>query len=112
MKRFALPVFLAFFAMQGLLSAGNPANPILFVTQTPMPEEVNSRTVTESYQSCVFSSTNHLLHCAHAGRGGTLFVRFPNAQVIELFAAADWTSLPGGKPAVLDVLAVRNPSVN
>jgi hypothetical protein len=91
--------------------AGNPANPILFVTQVPMPEEVNSRTISESYQSCVSPFSNHLADTAHAGRGGSLYVRFSNAQVIDLLAVADWAAVPGGKPAA-GSFAVRNPSVH
>jgi hypothetical protein len=91
--------------------AGNPANPILFVTQVPMPEEVNSRTITESYQSCVSPFSNHLADTAHAGRGGSLHVRFSNGQVVDLLAVANWSAIPGGQPAAGSV-AVRNPSVD
>ncbi|MFL5345604.1 MAG: Calx-beta domain-containing protein [Hyalangium sp.] len=101
-------------AVVGLSSAialaGNPSNPILFVTQVPMPEEVNSRTVSESYQSCVSPFSNHLADTAHAGRGGSLFVRFSNGQLVDLLSVADWSAIPGGKPAA-NTLAVRNPSV-
>ncbi|MEA3208916.1 MAG: hypothetical protein QOE70_1973 [Chthoniobacter sp.] len=93
------------------LLAGNPANPILFVTQVPMPEEVNSRDVVASYQSCVSPFSNHLGDTAHAGRGGSLEVRFSNGQVVDLLAVADWSAIPGGKPAS-NTVAVRNPSVN
>src|SRR5438132_6774801 len=91
--------------------AGNPTQPILFVTQVPMPEEVNSRTVAESYQSCVSPFSNHLGDTAHAGRGGSLYVRFSNGQVVDLLAVADWTAIPGGAPAA-NTVAVRNPNVN
>ena len=53
-----------------LLHAGNPTNPILFVTQTPMPEEVNTRDVTQSFMSSVSPFSNHLADTLHAGRGG------------------------------------------
>jgi hypothetical protein len=102
-------------ALGGLSSpeafAGNPTNPILFVTQVPMPEEVNSRTVSVSYESCVSPFSNHLADTAHAGRGGSLLVRFSNAQVVDLLAVADWSAIPGGKPAA-NTLAARNPSVS
>jgi hypothetical protein len=91
--------------------AGNPANPILFVTQVPMPEEVNSRTVAQSYQSCVSPFSNHLADTAHAGRGGSLYVRFSDAQVVDLLAVADWSAIAGGQPAA-NTVAVRNPAVN
>src|SRR6478609_7822630 len=98
MIRFALLAIAAFATLSGLASAANLANPILFVTQTPMPEEVNSRTVSASYQSCVSPFSNHLPDTAHAGRGGSLYIRFSNGQVIDLLAAADWSQIPGGKP--------------
>src|SRR4051812_22073876 len=88
--------------------AGNPSSPILFVTQVPMPEEVNSRDILQSYQSCVSPFSNHLADTAHAGRGGSLQVRFSNGQVLDLLAMADWSAIPGGKPAA-NTIAVRNP---
>jgi hypothetical protein len=91
--------------------AGNPTHPILFVTQVPMPEEVNSRDVTSSYQSAVSPFSNHLADTAHAGRGGSLLVRFSNGQVVDLLAVADWSAVPGGKPAA-NAVAVRNPAVS
>jgi hypothetical protein len=91
--------------------AANPTNPVLFITQVPMPEEVNSRTVVQSYQSCVSPFSNHLADTAHAGRGGSLHVRFGNGQVVDLLAASDWGAIAGGKPAA-NTVAVRNPSVS
>src|SRR5262249_2036091 len=83
--------------------AGNPANPILFVTQVPMPDEVNSRTITVSTQSCVSPFGNQLADTGHAGRGGSLYMRFnaggSNGAVYDLLALADWTAIAGGKPA-------------
>lgn len=100
-----------FFAAVLALQAGNPANPILFVTQVPIPEEVNSRDVTQSFMSSVSPFSNHLGDTLHAGRGGLLFERFSNGQVTNLLSVADWSAIPGGQPA-LDALAVRNPAVN
>ena len=91
--------------------AGNPANPILFVTQVPIPEEVNTRDVTQSFMSVVSPFGNHLADTLHAGRGGSLFVRFSNGQVVNLLAIADWTAIQGGQPAA-DAMAVRNPAVD
>jgi hypothetical protein len=92
--------------------AGNPANPILFVTQVPMPEEVNTRTVSQSYQSSVSPFSNHLADTAHAGRGGSLHVRFSNGQTVNLLSVADWSAIPGGQPNLSNAVAVRNPSVS
>jgi hypothetical protein len=91
--------------------AGNPANPILFVTQVPMPEEVNSRTVTQAYMSCVSPFANHLADTGHAGRGGSLWIRFSSGQVVDLLAAADWSAVAASRPAA-NTVAVRNPSVH
>jgi hypothetical protein len=97
--------------------AADPTNPILFVTQVPMPEEVNTRTIPNSYMSCVSPFGSHLGGTAFAGRGGSLWVRFPananpalNHQLIDLLAGANWSSIPGGKPAA-NTIAVRNPCV-
>ena len=109
-------LLLLFIGVSRPLLAGDPANPILFVTQVPMPEEVNTRTITQSYLSCVSPFSNHLGGTAFAGRGGSLWVRFgPNAnpahQQIDLLAAADWSAIPGGKPS-FNTVAVRNPCVH
>lgn len=92
-------------------NAGNPANPILFVTQVPMPEEVNSRSLGQSYMSMVSPFSNHLADTAHAARGGSLMIRFTDGQVVDLLAVADWSAVPGGAPAANSV-AVRNPDVH
>lgn len=91
--------------------AGNPVNPILFVTQVPIPEEVNGRDITQNFMSIVSPFANHLADTAHAGRGGSLHIRFNNGQVVDLLAVADWSAIPGGKPAA-DAMAVRNPAVH
>ncbi len=51
---------LAAFLLTPRLFAGDPVNPILFVTQVPMPEEVNTRSIESSYMSCVSPFGNHL----------------------------------------------------
>lgn len=118
-KRMNRRLSLALWAMSLVSTAfaADPTNPILFVTQVPMPEEVNTRTITNNYMSCVSPFGNHLGGTAFAGRGGSLWIRFPanaipalNHQVIDLLAAADWSAIPGGRPAA-NTVAVRNPSV-
>jgi hypothetical protein len=110
---------LAFWALSLVSSAfaADPTNPILFVTQVPMPEEVNTRTIPNNYMSCVSPFGNHLGGTAFAGRGGSLWIRFPanpipalNHQVIDLLAVANWTAIPGGQPPA-NAIAVRNPTV-
>jgi len=108
---------LALLSLVSTASAADPANPILFVTQVPMPEEVNTRTINSNYMSCVSPFGNHLGGTAFAGRGGSLWVRFPanavpalNHQVVDLLAVADWSAISGGRPPA-NTVAVRNPSV-
>lgn len=91
--------------------AGNPTNPILFVTQVPIPEEVNGRDITQNFMSIASPFANHLADTTHAGRGGSLHIRFSNGQVVDLLAVADWGAIVGGKPAA-DAMAVRNPAVH
>lgn len=98
-------------AVSAALHAGNPASPILFVTQVPIPEEENTRDVTQSLMSITSPFSNHLADTLHAGRGGSLFVRFADTQVVDFLAVADWSAIPGGKAAA-DAMAVRNPAVN
>src|SRR3954470_246208 len=109
--RLRLPALVLALGVSSAASAGNPSNPILFVTQVPMPEEANSRNVTESYQSCVSPFSNHLGDTAFAGRGGSLYVRFSNGQVVDLLSVANWSAIPVGQPPA-NTVAVRNPSVN
>jgi Calx-beta domain-containing protein len=115
MNRTILALFATLFAATAF--AADPTNPILFVTQVPMPEEVNTRTIPNSYMSCVSPFGSHLGDTAFAGRGGSLWVRFPananaslNHQLIDLLAVANWSAIAGGKPAA-NTIAVRNPCV-
>src|ERR1700716_1158784 len=86
------------------------AKPILFVTQVPMPEEVNSRDASVSFMSRVSPFGNHLGDTLHAGRGGGLFLRFTAASLVNLTQNATWDT-PFPKPAA-NQIAVRNPSVH
>lgn len=116
MKRY-LPFLVWIGLTASTTSAADPTNPILFVTQVPMPEEVNTRTITRNYMSCVSPFGSHLGGTEFAGRGGSLWVRFPanqnaalNHQLVDLLAVADWSAIPGGKPPA-NTIAVRNPCV-
>jgi hypothetical protein len=86
------------------------AKPILFVTQIPMPEEVNSRDVSISFMSCVSPFGNHLADTIHAGRGGGLWLRFTDGSLVNLTQNATWDT-PFAKPAA-NQIAVRNPYVH
>src|ERR1700704_1964727 len=99
-----------FFSHTALVALPPTAKPILFVTQIPMPEEVNSRTVSISFMSCVSPFGSHLADTLHAGRGGGLWLRFPDGSLINLTQNATWDA-PLVKPA-FDQIAVRNPHVH
>src|SRR5689334_8676037 len=58
------------------VEAAQPANPILFVTQVPIPNEINDNIVGNVFVSVVSPLGNHLADTAHAGRGGDLWIRF------------------------------------
>jgi hypothetical protein len=94
----------------GLLALPPTAKPILFVTQIPMPEEVNSRTVNQSFMSSVAPFGSHLADTLHTGRGGGLWLRFPDGSLVNLTQNATWDP-PLVKPAS-DQIAVRNPHVH
>lgn len=64
------------------------ANPILFVTQVPMPLEVNDDTVANVRVSVASALGNHLADTAHAGRGGDLWLLWPNGALKNLTRAA------------------------
>jgi hypothetical protein len=51
---FFLPLFLSILLTASAAFAADPTNPILFVTQVPMPEEVNTRTISSNYMSSIF----------------------------------------------------------
>jgi len=86
------------------------AKPILFVTQIPMPEEVNSRDASVSYMSCVSPFGSHLSGTAFAGRGGGLWLRLPDGSLVNLTQSATWDT-PFAKPAANEI-AVRSPHVH
>jgi hypothetical protein len=70
--------------------AASPAlpNPILFVTQVPIPNEVNDNAVANVFVSVVSALGNHLADTAHAGRGGDLWIRYGDGTLRNLTRAA------------------------
>ena len=70
--------------------AGNPTNPILFVTQVPMPDETNTRTILQTKTSCVSPIQNPLGDTISAGRGGALMIRYSNGSVRNLTGEAGY----------------------
>ncbi|MGH7595988.1 MAG: FlgD immunoglobulin-like domain containing protein [bacterium] len=78
----------------------NTANPILFVTQVPIPSDFIT-------VNAVFG--NHQPAMQNAGRGGDLYIRYPDGTLKNLTAAAGYgeTGQQGAK-----AIAVREPSVH
>jgi hypothetical protein len=58
-------------------------NPIVFVTQPPIPRELNS-SVSNTFLSVVTIFGNHLPDTAHAGRGGALWLMTTNQGLVNL----------------------------
>ena len=64
-------------------------NPVVFVTQPPIPRELNS-TVSNTFLSVVTIFGNHLPDTAHAARGGDLWLVQTNGALLNLTRAAGY----------------------
>src|ERR1044071_8519361 len=84
-------------------------NAMLFVTQVPIPKEVNDATVSNVFVSVVSGLGNHLADTAHAGRGGDLWIRYPDGSLTNLTRAAGYGT-NGSQDGV--GIAVRDPFVH
>ncbi|MEO7298473.1 MAG: hypothetical protein ABI042_07845 [Verrucomicrobiota bacterium] len=93
-----------FFEMSGRAQT----NPILFVTQVPIPTEVNDNSVSNVFCSVVSAQGNHLADTAHAGRGGDLWIRFPNGAISNLTRLAGF-GMTGAQHG--SGISVRDPAV-
>lgn len=67
-----------------------PTNAILYVTQTPMPDEVLTHTVAETKMGIVSTMQSPQGDTAHAPRGGALWIRYANGVRRNLTAAAGY----------------------
>ncbi len=85
------------------------ANPILFVTQLPMPDEANAATVTNVIVSVASALGNHLADTAHAGRGGDLWIRYADGTLKNLTRAAGY-GVTGAQHT--NGIAVRQPALH
>ena len=83
-------------------------NPILFVSQVPIPRELNS-SVSNTFLSVVTLFGNHLGDTAHAARGGDLWLLATNGSLVNLTRAAGYGA-SGAQAAV--GISVRDPSVH
>src|SRR4051794_37881167 len=107
---------LAAFCVSSLLGfsslAASPSltltNPIVFVTQAPLPKEINGN-VSNTFVSVVSLFGNHLADPAHAGRGGDLWLMVTNLGVVNLTRKAG-LGATGSQDGV--GIGVRDPSVH
>ena len=82
------------------MAAANLPNPILFVTQVPVPQDFATI-------GTVFA--NHMSDMQSAARGGDLWIRYPNGTLRNLTAEAGYGS-SGMQGA--NAIAVRDPAVH
>ena len=104
-----LPIVMVCFALSGRVANAAITNSILFVTQVPMPGELNDATVSNVTVSVVSALGNHLADTAHAGRGGDLWIRYPSGAVSNLTRLAGF-GVSGSQDGV--GIAVRDPFVH
>ncbi len=104
-------------ALAALTLAGHgvtPAKPVLFVTQVPVPTEINDRTVANSFLGVAGVFANAQADTLHCARGGGLWIYYPGTPsptLVNLTATATW-SIPGGNPGTANAISVRNPAVS
>ncbi len=91
-RSFLFVAFVAFAAVALCRQSAHATitNAILFVTQVPIPSEVNDGTVSNVFVSVVSALGNHLADTAHAGRGGDLWIRYPTGAITNLTRAAGY----------------------
>jgi hypothetical protein len=83
-------------------------NSVVFVTQPPIPREINS-SITNTFLSVVTIFGNHLPDTAHCARGGDLWLMLPNTNLVNLTRNAGF-----GTNGVQDGvgIAVRDPKIS
>src|SRR5438477_6067089 len=89
--------------------AASPTNPILFVTQVPIPTEVNSNVVSNSFVAVASAFGNHLGGTKWAPRGGDLYIRYPDGTTRNLTRAAGY-GVSGAQHT--NGIAVRQPAIH
>src|SRR5260221_14749441 len=83
-------------------------NPVVFVTQVPIPRELNS-SVSNTFLSVVTLFGNHQADSAHAARGGDLMLLMKNGGLVNLTRAAGFGAA-GNQDRV--GISVRDPLVH
>src|SRR5438876_355110 len=100
---------MALVASGGGVLAASPTNPILFVTQVPIPDEVNSNVVSDSLVAVGSAFGNHLGGTRWAPRGGDLHIRYPGGAIRNLTRTAGY-GVSGAQHG--NGIAVRQPSIH
>ncbi|HUS35249.1 MAG TPA: hypothetical protein VM680_07865 [Verrucomicrobiae bacterium] len=103
-----LAIGFAVFVFAVTANAASLTNPIVFVTQPPIPRELNGSAAT-TFLSVVTIFGNHLADTAHAGRGGDLWLMLTNKSLVNLTRAAGLgaTSVQHGVG-----ISVRDPAIH
>src|SRR5437660_5768103 len=82
-NKLMLALVVALAGMYPARAALTLTNPVVFVTQPPIPRELNS-SVSNTFLSVVTIFGNHLPDTAHAGRGGDLWLMTTNQGLVNL----------------------------
>jgi Calx-beta domain/Hydrazine synthase alpha subunit middle domain len=90
MMKISFVTVLAALSFFGQAWAAAPQNAVMYVTQTPMPDEVLTHNVTETKMSIASTMQSPLGDTAHAARGGALWIRYANGTRRNLTAAAGY----------------------
>src|SRR5689334_4958853 len=85
-------------------------NAILFVTQVPMPTEVNARQITSCVVNVSSPFGNHLGDTFACARGGALWIRYSDGTITNLTTLAGYGVANGFQGA--NSIAVREPHVH
>ena len=98
------------FTDPSVASPPSSTNAILFVTQVPMPTEINAREITASVVNVSSAFGNQLGDAAACGRGGALWIWYPDGSVTNLTLLAGYGTTNTFQGA--SSIAVREPSVH
>src|SRR5438552_10166060 len=95
-------------------AAAAAANPILFVTQAPQPNEVNDNVISNVFLGVGAGFGNHLGGTLYAPRGGDLWLGKPNGALTNLSLTNLTRSLGFGLAGRQHTngIAVRDPEVH
>ncbi len=108
-------IIIAVLGFLGLFECGSAraaalslTNPVVFVTQVPIPREINGN-VSNTFLSVVSLFGNHLADTARAGRGGDLWLMTTNGGLVNLTRGAGFGT-NGSQDGV--GIAARDPAIH